>query len=324
MFEILSNYKKLIVVGPFPPPIGGVSVHLARFCDTLIFNGTIFKLDTTSGIKLFLLTYIKLLWISLFGKSCAVYVNSTNLVVLLLLIFFRGDFFFRVHNDRLCNLNFSHRFILFVFFFFKINFFFVANDDIKKSISKHYCLPEGNILISSAYLSPPLEKADIMLESFPQDLFLFLSRGGIYFSVSAYKLSFHNSQDLYGIDLCISMLFQLRRAGFNVKLIIVIANPESDLEYFQKLKQMVIDFELGDEVYFLCGQIECWPIYKIVQIYLRTTNTDSEGISIKEALSCGCSVIASDVCVRPPGVTVFESRNLNDLVVKSVDVINTM
>jgi hypothetical protein len=47
---------------------------------------------------------------------------------------------------------------------------------------------------------------------------------------------------------------------------------------------------------------------------LRTTNTDGDAISIREALDLNKIVIASDVVKRPQGVKLFKTRDVNSLV----------
>ena len=49
-------------------------------------------------------------------------------------------------------------------------------------------------------------------------------------------------------------------------------------------------------------------------IVLRTTNTDGDALTIREALYFGKTVIASDVIGRPSGTKLFKNRDVDSLI----------
>jgi glycosyltransferase involved in cell wall biosynthesis len=57
-------------------------------------------------------------------------------------------------------------------------------------------------------------------------------------------------------------------------------------------------------------------------LFIRPTNTDGYGVSIAEVISLNKPAIASNVCKRPEGAILFENRNIEDLFIKTNDVIN--
>jgi glycosyltransferase involved in cell wall biosynthesis len=48
-------------------------------------------------------------------------------------------------------------------------------------------------------------------------------------------------------------------------------------------------------------------------VFVRPTFTDGDSISVREALSLGIPVIASDCVERPDGVVLFKTGNAGDL-----------
>ena len=63
----------------------------------------------------------------------------------------------------------------------------------------------------------------------------------------------------------------------------------------------------------MTGQKELWPLFKKINLFIRPTFTDGDAVSIREALSFNCSVIASDVVQRPKSTVTFKNRDFNDL-----------
>jgi len=53
---------------------------------------------------------------------------------------------------------------------------------------------------------------------------------------------------------------------------------------------------------------EAYPLWKASDIYLRPTSTDGDAVAIREALSLGTPVVASDIVSRPQGVNLYHHR----------------
>jgi glycogen(starch) synthase len=75
---------------------------------------------------------------------------------------------------------------------------------------------------------------------------------------------------------------------------------------------------LGDRI-FLAGDLDhelCLALMSRSAVFVRPTFRDGDSISVREAVSLGVQVIASNVGTRPDGVLLFEPGDVNGLVAK--------
>ena len=73
----------------------------------------------------------------------------------------------------------------------------------------------------------------------------------------------------------------------------------------------------------MVGQLEFWPLYTSLDLFLRLTGTDGNSVSVLEAQYYNCPVIASDVVPRPDGVVTYQYENFDDLLNTVVSTINS-
>ena len=124
---------------------------------------------------------------------------------------------------------------------------------------------------------------------------------------------FHDGVDLYGFDLCIALVDEIRKDQPEAGLLLALAQVGHST-YLAKLQDEIARRGLGEYVHFMTGQRELWPLLKKASLLVRPTNTDGDAVSIREALHFGCPVVARDVVGRPEGTVLFASRNLGSLV----------
>lgn len=137
------------------------------------------------------------------------------------------------------------------------------------------------------------------------------------FSAYANSLTKFHGENLYGIDLMIELIYQLRNAGNDVGLVLLITTID-DRELFEEYKQRIRCYGLEDYIVILNEVIdEASKLYISSDAYLRPTNTDGDSFSIWEALYLGIPVIASDATQRPKGCILFKNRSIEDLIEKA-------
>jgi glycosyltransferase involved in cell wall biosynthesis len=68
--------------------------------------------------------------------------------------------------------------------------------------------------------------------------------------------------------------------------------------------------------------MELWPIIEKSHLFIRPTNTDGYALSVAEAIYCKIPTIASNVANRPEGTILFEARNFQELLNRTLEVIN--
>ncbi len=135
-------------------------------------------------------------------------------------------------------------------------------------------------------------------------------------------IRFYDNVDLYGLDLCIELIYRLKRTFPNIGFIYAIADENINKNYIENMKNKIREFKIKENFYFITGQKEIWPLYRKVDLMIRPTYRDGYGISIAEALYFNTPAIASDVCRRPSGTILFENRNLEDLYNKCMQILN--
>jgi len=171
-------------------------------------------------------------------------------------------------------------------------------------------VPENRLRVIPPYLPPdPTDEARQAIE--PEVDHFLRSRRPI-FTASAYRLTFHDNQDVYGLDLCIDLCREL--LPDHPQLGFVFALPAvGDESYFAAMQERIAASGIDGHFCFARSATEYWPIIERSTILVRPTTTDSYGVSVMEAINLGVPAIASDVCRRAPGAVMFRNRNFEDL-----------
>jgi hypothetical protein len=127
-------------------------------------------------------------------------------------------------------------------------------------------------------------------------------------TANAFRISFFQGEDLYGIDMCVRLCSKLKQQFPNIGLVFCLPD-KNDENYFNQMMNMIQELEIGNNFLFVIESIELYPILSRSNLFLRPTNTDSYGISVAEALFLGIPAVASDVCERPYGSSLFHNRD---------------
>lgn len=289
--------KKILLVGPMPPPSGGVSVHLKRLLDRLPVNSGLtaavfdlkrmrltFKNDSTTNIFTILayifrcdiihlhLSHPIKLFIALFGKA-------TGKKVLITL-----------HNLRNQNNFFTRNTIHFCY---KTIF-----------VNEPERLPLNGILLN-AYIRPP--KA----ESLPEDLKEVLHKHStILVSLSTYSGKERTKKDLYGFD---TILDAVPNASLPDKTLLILIDTTGQLRNRYREKISGIEGKQGIKILWISAEVNFPELLAKCSLYIRATRSDGDSISVREALYTGTKVLASDCVDRPAGCLTFRAGDSFDL-----------
>jgi glycosyltransferase involved in cell wall biosynthesis len=128
------------------------------------------------------------------------------------------------------------------------------------------------------------------------------------------KVAWHAGEDLYGLDLLVDLLHRLTPEYPNVGLIVSLASPDQQgAQYLLRLSERAASLGVKDQILFCVEPGYFLPVLARSHVFLRPTNTEGDSNSVREALSLGLPVVASDVANRPEGTRLFRNRDLNDL-----------
>lgn len=298
-----------VVVSRFPPPIGGVTVFAQRKVAELKRKGNVVGIiDFNKSTWV-----LKLIRMAVTRREARFLVNTLNPFVLLL--FWMVGLLNRCavydHNASRHYLNSIKKKWLLVFFSKRAGQMIVVHERLRRFYN------ENNILtqVESPFLPPDIVRERELFGDYPESLreFIHSSQHQIILNSAWRFVENSNGSDLYGIGCTLELLSRLVEAGRFVRL--VFAFGEFNRESIpNKMLEEIYTLEREGVLYLLDGQRELWPLFRHVDLFLRTTSTDGESVSVLEALFFDCPVVASDVVPRPAGVTTYEYGNIAALV----------
>lgn len=320
----------IVQFGPYPPPYGGISTYVKRM--KLYLNSKSIKNEVWSptykkdieGLKQVRLRYlplyimanknIKIIHFNITGINSKVYIGICN----------------RIFNRKRKKLLTIHG---------DVKDLFLNNKFLIKSALNSFdaiiCVKKGDkeylramgaikaIYEIPAYITPIEDENDFA--NIPQNIWDFINNSKFLISANGW-IRFYENEDLYGIDMLIELIRKIKYEGYDVSLLIAILGIDMQIGherlYYDELKSKIINYNLQNNIMiFEVKDTEFYPILKKSKLFLRPTNTDGYGVSIAEALYYKVPSIASDVCSRPEGTIIFKSRDIDNLYIKTVDVI---
>ena len=306
-----KEQSRILLIGPLPPPFGGVSVYMKRYRDLLESRGHQVDCFDPSPLewreKLAALADI---WKKGYDLI-QINIWSPTWIALFVLTGLGRRTQFYDHGWREMENWGSLRRKVYSFFLSRLGSVLLVGEHLEAGYDEcEVELPKQTYVMRS-FIPPRLDEEDEIVNKYPTDLIEFIARHGPIIIVSAFRIVFHNGVDLYGLDMTVELLARLRKKLPGAGLIIALAEV-GDESYLERLMERINELGLATHAYVFPGQKEVWPLFRRCQLMVRPTVTDGFGISIAEALFCKCPAVASDVCSRPEGTILFASRNLDD------------
>lgn len=300
-------------VGPMPPPLGGISVYFYRLMRKYPQDVYI---NTSKHCRF---AFVKLCFIS--NKEIIIHEMRCTMMLLLQWskLFFPKSYSVVLHGedwleDYLSGSKFRQWMI-------KTSLkhcerIQVVGNHIKSSLLMYFPSLKSKILVRCAFLPPPLEDEPKILATYPDEMRNFMEVQRPLIVANAFQLADWNGTDLYGLDMCIELIHRLKKEYPSVGLLFALANEQYRPDYYAKMRDLIADYGLQRNVYFLTDQHELWPILKDCDVMVRPTCTDGYGVSVAETLYFNRPAVASDVCKRSDGCVVFRNRDMYDFEAK--------
>ena len=306
------------MVGPYPPPLGGVSVHVKRLKKLLDKRG--YKTDvffTSKKCKSKIKNSLKLFF--LFYRNNYDIIHLQGYFRAYIITIFIGKYFkkykiyFTGHNPRIFENKNKITSCLIRKFIEKLDYLIAVADPVLENIKNNKVKLPNNFLVQNAFLPPPLEEEEKIIQNYSPETKIFLSKHIPLIIANAFQIVFYKNTDLYGLDLCIDLTNRLKTTFPQIGFLFALANQHVNAEYIHKIKTRIRSLNLENNFHFLSGQQELWPLFKRADLCVRPSTTDGDALSIREALYYNCPVVASDVAPRPVGTITFKSRDIDDL-----------
>lgn len=337
-----KNYNKVSIWGNYPPPFGGLSIHIQREAALLTKEGVLDKVyyfhcdkrllsehrfreyvvPMKNPLRYTILEYgLGLITFMLKNKASIVHFHNSldgAWMILFMNLILRKKIVITIHDQMRIpalpkSFDLTYIFINSLFLNTKIKWIAV-NPVIKNQlIRKGVCSEDVSII--PAYLKPT-EKIGL-----PENLIDFCAGKAPVLSVYAVETNLYKGVDLYGIDLALSLVSRLKKRYASVGLVVCIPGRK-DQSIINKYKEFVLTNNLADHVFFQLDILyDCASLWSLSDIYLRPTNTDGDSVAVREALDVSCVSVASDCVIRPAGCVLFADRDIDDLYEKAVMVL---
>lgn len=312
--------NRIAIIGPYPPPFGGISVHIQRVVSHLppgsytLYNSH--PTDHPGSVNFYgKQKYLRFLRF-VFLRYRLIHSHSTDPLVRILLgilAIFRRNIYLHIHGESLSD--------------------YLEKKHPGSAIMK-YCIRYLNILACNSklydeliqYRPVSIREIDAFIPPVfdPEIMEDYMSRYHAFYGEQRFILSttgwfdYYRGEDLYGYDIILEAFHRCVENGMNVALAMSV-NGIRDRGLYEQLVEKINRYGMGSRVLMILEDLpEAWPVFMASHVFIRATNTDGAAVSIREARWLETPVIASDCVVRPEGVTLFRSRSAEDLYDKIV------
>lgn len=308
--------KEVLIIGPSPDRIGGVSTHISRLTSLLSNQYEFDYIDEGRGKrreyynlrKGNIFTYFKKI-----RNADIVHIHSGVFLLRFLHILFSRLLFRKyvvvsIHHDLAVEGHVSLTRSLLA----KCNCAILDSNSIYDSVIQQGVRCSYEIM--PAFL-PPLEDKE---EELPDNVKKWIIRvkqapESVLMCSSSYSIGDYNGYDLYGNDMSIEAIRELngKMTGKSFYLLMIVHNSENNPEKLKYYENKIS--EVGDgRILLLTSPVSFINVMKESDVVLRPTNTDGDSITIREALFFSKAIVASDCAKRPEGTFVFKTRDMDD------------
>ncbi len=303
----MLNHRKILLVGAYPPPYGGVSVHLERFLKK-------YKEQQGYSIKLFDLRKGKLYdgekeekysLLKAIKEADIVHFHlQSNIKIILMILckILKKKIVYTKHNSRIKSNFFFNLISILADQFILVNADGLNIEDEKLKSEKFNVIP--------AFIEPSAGDA------LPETISKYLKKDHFILSTNCSNGDLIKGKHIYGFDIIIEALGILLKNNPAADVMLFLVDPgghslniiNSVLEKSSK--------ENKDRIIHITENINYSALIEGSDIVIRATRTDGDSLSVREALYYRTPVIASDCAKRPPNTILFKDQDASDLAQK--------
>ena len=301
---------RILLIGPYPPPHGGISVHVSGIHQRLVSDGVSCAVLDTSQIPSRLRFAMKAAMYALRGWTLHLHTNGHNRNSWLLALLcgiagqWSGGCILTLHSGMMpeyTRTGSRWRRTLAAFVCRLYSRIICVSPEIREAvISLGTCGERTEI--SPASLATPVPNGTLNTQ-----LRAWIDRHEPLLSATLFF------RPEYGFDLLIQGLLELRRRHANLGCVVMGGG-----EQYPEGAKLVRDAALEHNV-LLLGDVDhdtCLALISRSQVFVRATLQDGDSISVREALALGVPVVASRVGARPAGPILFNPGDVEDMLAK--------
>ncbi|WP_290793266.1 glycosyltransferase [Flavihumibacter sp. UBA7668] len=306
----MTKKKKMLLVGPVPPPAGGVSIHLWRLKHLLADQFEIELVDESRNIKpaffnirqkKFLTYWKKVAWSDFLFIHSGLNALRFFHILSAKLLGKKVVLTLHAYPEEKSGLN---RWIDEQFFGWCD-----AVISVNSEMLQRVTIPAKKTFVQYAFLPPVMQEEKELPARVQQLLNEQRAKGKKIIVSNAWRLDRFNNQDVYGVDMCIEAVKNIKEAGERIHFIFNIATIDMFGPAFEAYQQQIIASGIQDEFSLINEELSFVKLMEQADMVVRPTNTDGDSLSIREAIFLNKPIISSDVVKRPDETILFENRN---------------
>ncbi len=305
---------RLLLVGPIPPPTGGISVHMRRLSGALDRRGIRHTLldeskPLTAGVQNIRGTK-PWRYVETIRRHDVVHIHSFN------------HFARLMHTlvARACGLKVIHT----VHAARGSRLALAALRAAGRLGHRTICVSPAvadtvgsATSIIPAFIAPTRSEESPLPAEVMEWLDAQSAAGRRVMAANASKVFFFEGADLYGIDMIVRA-FDDPAVRSRYSAIVCLTREGPALDHLAGLRRQIKAAGLEDIVKLVVGEIPFPTVLRRCDVFVRPTNTDGDAVSLREAQWYGKPCIASDAAARPEGTILFRSRDVRDFVSRLV------
>lgn len=123
-------------------------------------------------------------------------------------------------------------------------------------------------------------------------------------------------RDLYGFDLILDALEKIAEHRSLRSFMLILVDPNGTMRTTYSSRLQELERKTSMRMLYRFSPEDVSSLLPYCRLFLRTTLSDGDSLSVREALAVGIPVLASDCSTRPQGVVLFRSGDGDDLEAK--------
>lgn len=314
---------QVVIVGPFPPPIGGNSIHVQRLAKYCLSRGLRCRVvdpyssisgEEPSWLIRFsggqLIRFVRMLvWLVLNSYQILhVHVSAMDRFLAAGWLIYLSTMKAHVRVITIHSGSFVQRastrpplakWVL-ATLLRKFDHIITVNEDQKNFLKAFFELEPERIHVIPAFIHPSTGRGDL-----PEPIRELRNCSSLLVVGSGYATS------LYAYEILLEAVGHLQDEGLDIALVVAVYSKYEE-PYFGKLKErikcmskVVLVQDMEPEMFN--------RLLELADVYVRTARCDGDSVAVREALFHGCHVVASNCIPRPVGCEIFVTDNVESL-----------
>jgi glycosyltransferase involved in cell wall biosynthesis len=319
----MGEAATLAILGSYPPPYGGVGMHVLRLMPMLeargvrcrVYNATS---DVGDGERVVPVFRRRRRWLASYlftAREEAVYLMSDRLAawaVAGLLTRWRGKrTLIRLRNAAVPDwiISGGWRMRLARYSLRRVSGVVCVSRRLMEA-AKSLGVSEDRLHFSPGFLPP--STSELERRGVNREAWKFVDAHEPVIAANG-KVDRYAGQDLYGLDMLVELASRLRKDFTRLGIVVCFWDhrPEDEAP-LQRLIARAREAGVGDAILFNTQSGPFVPVLARSDVFVRPTNTDGDANSIREALYLGVPCVASDAVERPVGARLFRNRDVGD------------